>query len=129
MSARPNPVAYLADMIGQASARPRRAAMVWAYFDETVVQRKVEGPNGRFRLVPDQLLVGGCISSLDKWKAFEPEWQRALADEKISSFHSTDFYAFQKEFAWFTPQGEKDLPRHGAFRDRLADLIVEYVDE
>lgn len=33
------------------------------------------------------------------------------------------------EFEWYTPAGEKDYPRHEAFRDRLADIIIENVDE
>jgi len=98
--------------------------MVWAYFDETIVHRKQAD-----RYVPDQLLVGGCVSSLEKWKAFEQEWCQALEQEGIGAFHATDFYGFKQEFEWFTPEGGKDWPRHEAFRDRLADIIIEYVEE
>lgn len=103
--------------------------MVWAYFDETVVHRKIDGPDGKVRYEPYELLVGGCVSSLEKWKDFEAEWRNALADENVSVFHSTDFYSFKKEFEWYTPDREKDWGRHAAFRDRLADIIIEYVEE
>jgi hypothetical protein len=104
--------------------------MVWAYFDETVAHRKVEGENGNPpQYLPNQLLVGGCVSSLEKWNAFDPAWRQALDDEGVSAFHATDFYNFKKEFEWFTPQGGKDWQRHEAFRDRLADIIIEYVEE
>src|SRR5215467_2112276 len=131
MSARPNPVAYLADMI---SRRPVRAsmrfAMVWAYFDETVVHHKIDGEDGKPpQYVPSALLIGGCVSSLEKWKAFEPKWTQVLQDEKISAFHAKDFYSFRKQFEWYTPDGKKDVERHTAFRDRLADIIIEHVDE
>jgi hypothetical protein len=104
--------------------------MVWAYFDETVVHKKVDGENGKPpQYWPDLLLIGGCVSSLEKWKAFEPQWRQALDAEKISVFHAKDFYSFKREFEWFTPAGEKDWPRHSAFRDRLADIITEHVEE
>ena len=121
MRERFNPVAYLAEIISRAPARPRSLAMVWAYFDETVTHT-IDGK-------PDQLLVGGCVSSIDKWKAFETDWRKALADENITGFHAKDFYQFRKEFEWFTPNDEKDWPRHEAFRDRLADIIIEHVEE
>jgi hypothetical protein len=124
-----NPVEYLADMIAKAPARPERVAMVWAYFDETVVHQKVDGENGKPpRYIPSELIVGGCVSSLEKWKAFEPAWRQALGDEKISAFHANDFYAFKKEFEWYI-DGQKDWARHAAFRDRLADIIIDHVDE
>jgi hypothetical protein len=95
--------------------------MVWAYFDETVTHTA----DGK----PDQLLVGGCVSSLDKWKALETDWRQALANENVTCFHAKDFYGFRKEFEWFKPDGQRDLPRHEAFRDRIADIIIEHVEE
>jgi hypothetical protein len=130
VGARFNPAAYLADMIAKTPARSRSAAMVWAYFDETVTHRKVDGEADKPpQYLPDQLLVGGCVSSLEKWKAFEAEWRRALDDEGIGVFHATDFYGFKKQFEWYTPEGEKDFARHEVFRDRLADIIIEQVEE
>jgi hypothetical protein len=104
--------------------------MVWAYFDETVVHLKVEGQDGQpAQYLPRELIVGGCVGSLEKWKEFEPKWRQALKDENVNTFHAKDFYAFRREFEWYTPEGEKNWERHSAFRDRLADLITEHVDE
>jgi hypothetical protein len=47
----------------------------------------------------------------------------------VAIFHAKDFYSFRKEFEWFTPEGERDWPRHAAFRDRLADIITKHVEE
>lgn len=98
--------------------------MVWAYFDETVVHEKIDG-----KLVPTHLVLGGGVSSLEKWKALEDKWREALSDEGVSSFHAKDFYSFRREFEWYLPSGEKDFARHEALRDRLADIIIEHVDE
>src|SRR5215813_14341520 len=102
MGARPNPVAYLADTIGRAPARPMRIAAMWAYFDETII-REVGQPKGGGpdMLIPKALVIGGCCSSLAKWKEFELKWNSALADEKVSAFHATDFFSFQEEFEWY----------------------------
>lgn len=98
--------------------------MVWAYFDETVVHEKVGDT-----LIPTHLLVGGAVSTKEKWDGLEKEWNRALSDEGISCFHAKDFYSFRRAFEWYTPSGEKDFKRHEALRDRLADIIIEHVDE
>jgi len=108
----------------QSPSARRGLPMVWAYFDETVVHEKVDG-----KLVPTHLLIAGGVSTLDKWKPLEEKWRQALSDEGVSCFHGSEFYHFRREFAWYTPQGEKDYPRHAAFRDRLADIIIEHVDE
>ena len=80
--------------------------MVWAYFDETVVHRQVKDEEGKLiRFEPYQLLFGGCISSQEKWAAFEPKWRAALDAEGVKVFHATDFYSFKKEFEWYTPDG------------------------
>ena len=72
--------------------------------------------------------MGGCFSSAAKWKDFETEWGKALASEGVSAFHAKDFYALKREFEWYR-DAEKDWPRHSAFRDKLTDIIIEYVDE
>ncbi|MGA3303825.1 MAG: hypothetical protein ABSC72_11130 [Methylovirgula sp.] len=122
---RPDPAAHLADMIVRYGA-PRKSsiAMLWAYFDETVVN-ELDATDGKRR--PVDMLVGGCIAPAEQWEAFSDKWKKALADEGIGTFHATDFYAFRREFSWFK-DGEKDLARHSAFRDRLSDIIIEHVD-
>jgi hypothetical protein len=47
----------------------------------------------------------------------------------VEAFHANDFYAFQGDFKWFTKDGERDWKRHGKFRDKLADIILEHVDK
>jgi hypothetical protein len=125
-----NPVAYLADMIARAPPPRMRIAMVWAYFDETVVHQKVDGLDGAPpQYLPTNLLIGGCVSSREKWEELESKWSEALREEKVEWFHAKDFYAFQRQFEWYTPDQKKDFSRHEAFRDRLADIITEYVEE
>lgn len=125
MKARPDPVAHLAHLIETYGCKPRvKLAMVWAYFDETVVNERSEVDGKRH---PIDMIVGGCIATLKQWNAFSEEWQKALSDEGAKVFHATDFYAFRREFSWFK-DGERDFARHAAFRDRLAEIIVEHVD-
>jgi hypothetical protein len=85
--------------------------------------------NGLGKLVPSQMLVGGCVASESKWLKFSSEWRRALDDEGVSVFHAKDFYHFRRQFEWYTKDGEKDLARHESLRDRLADIITSNVDE
>jgi hypothetical protein len=120
-----DPAAHLAHLIAAYGASPKSyQAMVWAYFDETVVNEQDAATGKRH---PVDMLVGGCIAPAKQWEAFSAEWKKALSDEGIETFHATDFYAFRREFSWFK-DGERDLPRHAAFRDRLADIIIEHVD-
>jgi hypothetical protein len=102
---------------------------MWAYFDETIVYEKGKAKDGQTDVwIPTTLVVGGCFSSAAMWKDFETEWGNALASEGVSAFHAKDFYAFKREFEWYR-DAEKDWPRHSAFRDKLTDIIIEYVDE
>jgi hypothetical protein len=122
-----DPCAYLARMITtQGRAKRMQLAMFWAYFDETVVN-VVDAGNGKQR--PVEMLVGGCIASQNDWEKFTVEWKDALSSEGLTTFHAKDFYAFQREFKWFTKDGERDWDRHGKFRDRLADIIIGNADE
>jgi hypothetical protein len=118
--------ADLARMIA-ASRRIKRIqiAMLWAYFDETVVN--VAEKDGKLR--PRDMFVGGCVADQGQWEKFTPEWLTVLAGEGVKTFHAKDFYAFEGEFKWSTRESDRDLVRHGKFRDRLADTILEYADE
>jgi hypothetical protein len=100
--------------------------MLWAYFDETVVHVR-ETRDGK--LVPSEMFVGGCIAAQPQWEKLGRSWSKALAKAGVKAFHAKDFYAFQGEFKWVTSKGERDWKRHGKFRDRLADIILEHVDE
>jgi hypothetical protein len=123
---RPDPVAHLAKMIARYGSSPfLRLAMVWAYFDETVISQAAE--NGK--LVPSELLVGGCVATQADWEIFSRAWAKALKKERVGVFHATDFYQFRKPFDWFTKDGEPDYGRHNAFSNELADIISHHVDE
>lgn len=116
-SDRADPVAHLMRLISMASGRsPRGIAMVWAYFDETVVQST------------KTLMVGGCVAPLTKWETFAREWIKALNDEQVSEFHAKEFHTFKGEFGWKTKAGTPAVKRHSAFDKRLSAIITENVD-
>ena len=99
--------------------------MVWAYFDETVVHLKVEGQDGQpAQYLPRELIVGGCVGSLEKWKEFEPKWRQALKDENVNTFHAKDFYAFRREFEWYTPEGEAEIVDQQCLKARITPAQV-----
>src|ERR1700722_3560176 len=106
--------------------QPRWSFMVWAYFDETAIHTK-DAATGK--LIPTEMLVGGCLASAANWQRLSAEWKRALKKEKVKVFHSKDFYAFRREFAWHTKSGKRDLRRHNTFRDQLADIITSNVED
>jgi hypothetical protein len=100
--------------------------MLWAYFDETVVNVAHTG-DGKPR--PTEMFVGGCVATAFQWEKFTPKWRRALDKAGVSAFHAKYFYSFQREFKWFDQNGNRDLKRHSRFRDKLADIILEHVEE
>lgn len=100
--------------------------MLWAYFDETVISQ-VDGKDGKQR--PTEMFVGGCVATAPRWERFNPKWRLALDRAGVTTFHAKDFYALRNEFAWFNKKGEPDWNRHGRFRDKLADIILNHVDE
>lgn len=121
-----DPAAHLARMIS-AYGRGKRVhlAMLWAYFDETIVN-VIDGKDGKQR--PTEMFVGGCVASAQRWERFTPIWRRALQRAGVSTFHAKDFYSFKNEFAWFK-KGAPDWNKHGKFRDRLADIILDHAQE
>lgn len=100
--------------------------MFWAYFDETVVNVADSG-DGKPR--PTEMFVGGCVATALQWEKFTPKWRRTLDKAGVSAFHAKDFYSFQREFKWFDAEGNRDRKRHGKLRDKLADIILEHVEE
>jgi hypothetical protein len=103
-----------------------RIAMLWAYFDETVVNA-IDEADGRFR--PVDIFVGGCVATAPQWEKFTRQWRQALNGAGVTTFHAKDFYAFEGEFKWFDKNGDRDWKRHGRLRDRLADIILGHADE
>lgn len=111
-----NSALHLLATVGQR----REQAMPWAYFDESGFyddQDKLEA-----------LVVGGCVASAKSWTWLVEEWQAALDKERVKEFHAKDFYTFNREFSWLTTDGQRDIDRHDAFRDRLAEIIVRHCD-
>jgi hypothetical protein len=122
-----DPFAHFARIIAMGRQKPRCGlAMLWAYFDETAVNI-AETPGGKMR--PTEMFVGGCVATAEHWQKFTPKWSRALVKAGVSAFHAKDFYSFQGEFKWFDRNNNRDLRRHDKFRDSLADLILNHVDE
>jgi hypothetical protein len=99
--------------------------MGWAYFDETVAEEDAGSAKKRSA----EMIVGGCIAPQSAWDAFNLDWARALTDEGVSAFHAKDFYAFRGEFEWLTNDGEREIDRHNAFRDRLGEIVAHHIDE
>ena len=100
--------------------------MVWAYFDETAIHTK-DAATGK--LIPTEMLVGGCLASAANWQRLSAEWKRALKKEKVKVFHSKDFYAFRREFAWHTKSGKRevseDLLEAPPVSIRISELMAE----
>jgi hypothetical protein len=107
-------------------AKTVSVAMLWAYFDETIVSQ-VDDKDGKRR--PTEMFVGGCVATALRWGKFNPKWRRALDRAGVTAFHAKDFYAFRNEFAWFDKKGKPDWKRHGRFRDGLADIILDHAEE
>lgn len=124
---RGDPCSFLAGMVAASRRRLKRSclAMDWAYFDETVVN-VVEGADGKQR--PSEMFVGGCIAPQREWAQFTARWNEALESASVRTFHAKHFYAFRGEFNWMK-DAKPDWQRHGDFRDKLADIILDHADE
>lgn len=73
---------------------------------------------------PDQgslLVVGGFISFENRWQAFEPRWNKVLAEAGITCFHMSEFINRKGEFiGWKQRKRER-------FLGALAQIVVETV--
>ena len=85
--------------------------MLVAYFDAS-----------RTELGRPYVAVAGCLAHLDKWKLFQPEWQQILDEEGLSSWHMTDFEAYEKEYRGWTRE------RHEQCFTRIGTVIVNRTD-
>ena len=99
--------------------------MLWAYFDETVPHEADAASVNR----PKEMILGGCVVKAEQWERFVPKWRQALQEENVGMFHAKNFYHFRDEFKWFDKNNERDVARHDRFNDKLADIILEHVDE
>ncbi len=84
-------------------------AFLAAYFDES-------GTHDSSPVV----VVAGVVSSTKQWLKFDQRWCKALAEEKISVFHMTDFESSEEEFKGWAP--EKKRP----FIIRLLEIIKKH---
>src|SRR5437868_5022689 len=83
--------------------------MLTAYFDES-------GTDGRSPIVA----VGGHLSTVERWEAFQLEWKGFLQNNGVQTFHATDlihgYGEFTKDRGWNKKRAESAL--------RIADKIV-----
>jgi hypothetical protein len=82
--------------------------MFTAYFDDSGHPSK--GPD---------LVVGGFISTIPRWRLFEVEWKAALDDFEVSAFHMKDFTWSAGEFASW----KYNEARRVAFLKRLIKVV------
>lgn len=91
--------------------------MLSAYFDESYNQRTLKEPN-----LPLVYTVAGYLSSVQQWKAFQKEWDKALKSAGIPShFHMTDFESRFGVYEDWTNEKRID------FLQTLHSIIHKYV--
>ncbi|MGA3117205.1 MAG: DUF3800 domain-containing protein [Syntrophobacteraceae bacterium] len=94
--------------------------MTWIYYDES-------GENDAAGNLLS-MTMGGCMSSLDKWKEFEIAWKTILANEGLDFFHMTDFEAYRPPFNFQLAGGSRDKKKHERILNSLLDLMVKYIE-
>lgn len=94
---------------------------IWAYYDESG-----EYAPGTGKLL--KMTIGGCVSTLDKWKKFEPEWKAVLAAEGLSHFHMTDFERWKAPFDFTLADGTRDKEKHNRLLNNLLDVMAPYIE-
>lgn len=79
--------------------------MQWtAYFDTAGSETDADGT---------VLITAGIVSTVEKWRRFDREWMRLLADEGIHALHMREFVPSRGVFK------DWDEPRKAALLDRL----------
>ena len=94
--------------------------MVRAFYDESGEYDE----NGRLL----NMTVGGCVSTLEKWKVFEVEWRRVLDNEELPSFHMAKFEGWVPPFDFKLENGERDWDRHKRVLNSLLDIVLSHVE-
>jgi hypothetical protein len=83
-------------------------AMFTAYFDDS--GHPAKGP---------ELVVGGFLSTVSRWRTFEDEWTEVLNEFGVTAFHMKEFTASSGEFSeWKGNEG-----RRIAFLKRLIKTV------
>lgn len=90
--------------------------MLRAFFDES----------GHFRDPNENIMVlGGCLSTLEKWEIFENEWEELLNTFRIGWFHATDLKASKGEFkGWDDYRKQKFLQPALHIIDKAVDCYL-----
>lgn len=103
-----SPLKHLALALYGKSFRKGLFAMFTAYFDDSGHPER--GP---------ELVVGGYISTVPRWLAFEDEWSAVLSEFDVAAFHMREFSASQGEFqSWSGNEG-----RRVAFLKKLIRVV------
>jgi hypothetical protein len=97
-----------------------RVLVMWGYYDES----GEHGPTGELL----NMTIGGCFSSLERWREFDAAWKAALAAESLSYFHMTDFEAWEGPFNFTLPDGSRDKEKHNRLLNALLDIMLEHID-
>jgi hypothetical protein len=97
-----------------------RVLVMWGYYDES----------GEYDAKGNLLnmTIGGCFSSIDRWKALDVEWQKALSDQGLDYFHMTEFEAWSRPFDFKLPDGSRDQARHNRLLNELLDIMLRHID-
>jgi hypothetical protein len=84
----------IGDILVLSCTAHRTVLVLRAYFDES-------GHSAQSQFVS----VGGCIASVEAWRAFEANWERKLHHYGIACFHVKNFESSSGEFRnWNNPQ-------------------------
>ena len=97
-----------------------KVLIMWGYYDESGEY------DGRGNLL--NMTLGGCYASLERWRQFDIEWQRALADHGLTYFHMTDFEAWKPPFDFMLDGGQRDQAKHHRLLNALLDIVLRHVD-
>lgn len=95
--------------------------MIWGYYDES----------GEYNAAGSLLnmTVGGCVSTLDKFRLLDAQWRKALADEGLPPcFHMADFEAWVPPFDFALPDGSRDHAKHKRLLNGLLDTMLAHVE-
>ena len=93
---------------------------MWGYYDESGEY----DANGTLT----NMTIGGLFAPLDRWRAFDSAWQKALADEGLTYFHMTDFEAWKPPFDFKLIDGNRDREKHNRLLNALLDTVLNHVD-